>query len=171
MVIRQVWERRKIVTRGPSKLAKQQNNHRTVAHIINPRGNHAIRPCHWFSRHYLENCSSLNRHHYCPLNCLCRSPSWLPPSLPAGCHKKTEHRPQLQAHTASFWYACFKLKGISGSLCMLSRPIVDCDESCDLVSGFFSWGCFALSRAISWRSRFIEDSNFWFWYCGIQLAQ
>jgi hypothetical protein len=24
------------VTRGPSKLAKQPNNHKTVAHIINP---------------------------------------------------------------------------------------------------------------------------------------
>jgi len=53
----------------------------------------------------------------------------------------------------------------------LSRPIVGCDDSCDLVSWFFSWGCFALSRAISWRSQFIEDSIFWFWYCGIHLAQ
>jgi hypothetical protein len=36
----------------------------------------------------------------------------------------------------------------------VSRPIVGCDASCDLVSWFFSWGCFAWSRAISWRSQF-----------------
>ena len=36
MVIRQVWEKSEFVTRGPSKLAKQPNNHKTVAHIINP---------------------------------------------------------------------------------------------------------------------------------------
>ena len=48
----------------------------------------------------------------------------------------------------------------------MSEAIVGCDDSCDLVSWFFSWGCFALSRAISWRSQFIEDSIFRFWYCG-----
>ena len=31
-----VWEKSEFVTRGPSKLAKQPNNHNTVAHIINP---------------------------------------------------------------------------------------------------------------------------------------
>jgi len=31
----------------------------------------------------------------------------------------------------------------------LSRPIVGSDNSCDLVSCFFSWGCFALSRPIT----------------------
>ena len=31
-----------------TKLAKQPNNHKTVAHIINP-GRITIRPCHWFS--------------------------------------------------------------------------------------------------------------------------
>jgi len=36
MVIRQVWEKSEFVTRGPSKLAKQPNNHKTVAHVINP---------------------------------------------------------------------------------------------------------------------------------------
>jgi len=36
MVIRQVREKSEFVTRGPSKLAKQPNNHKTVAHIINP---------------------------------------------------------------------------------------------------------------------------------------
>jgi hypothetical protein len=41
----------------------------------------------------------------------------------------------------------------------VSRPIVGSDDSCDLVSWFSSSGCFALSRAISWRSRFIEE---WF---------
>ena len=38
----------------------------------------------------------------------------------------------------------------------VSRPIVGCDDSCDLVSWFFSWGCFAWSRAISWGSQFIN---------------
>ena len=37
------------VTRAPSKLAKQPNNRKIVAHIIIPRGNHTNRPCHWFS--------------------------------------------------------------------------------------------------------------------------
>ena len=45
MVIRQVWEKSEFVTRGPSKLAKQSNNRKTVAHIIIPgeiiRFNHA----------------------------------------------------------------------------------------------------------------------------------
>ena len=36
MVFRQVWEKSEFVTRWPSKLAKQPNNHKTVAHIINP---------------------------------------------------------------------------------------------------------------------------------------
>jgi len=36
MVLRQVWENSEFVTRGPSKLAKQPNNHKTVVHIINP---------------------------------------------------------------------------------------------------------------------------------------
>jgi len=34
--LRQVWKKSEFVTRGPSKLAKQPNNHKTVAHIINP---------------------------------------------------------------------------------------------------------------------------------------
>jgi hypothetical protein len=34
--LRRVWEKSEFVTRGPSKLAKQPNNHETVAHIINP---------------------------------------------------------------------------------------------------------------------------------------
>ena len=34
------------VSKGPSKLAKQPNNRKIVAHIINPRYYHAIRPCH-----------------------------------------------------------------------------------------------------------------------------
>jgi hypothetical protein len=33
------------VTRGPSKLTKQPNNRKTVAHSINPRGDHTICPC------------------------------------------------------------------------------------------------------------------------------
>jgi hypothetical protein len=37
------------VTRGPSKLAKQPNNRKTVAHNLNFKGNHTIRPCHWLS--------------------------------------------------------------------------------------------------------------------------
>jgi hypothetical protein len=49
MVIRQVWGKSKFVTREPSKLAKRPNTHKFVAHIINPRGNHTIRLCHWFS--------------------------------------------------------------------------------------------------------------------------
>jgi len=36
VVLRQVWEKSEFVTRGPSKLAKQPNNRKTVAHIINP---------------------------------------------------------------------------------------------------------------------------------------
>ena len=38
----------------------------------------------------------------------------------------------------------------------MSRPIVGCDDSCYLISWFISWGCFALSRAISWRGQFID---------------
>ena len=34
--LRQVWEKSKFVTGSSSKLAKQPNNHKTVAHIINP---------------------------------------------------------------------------------------------------------------------------------------
>ena len=49
VALRQVWEKSEFVTRGPSKLAKQPNNRKTVAHIINPRENHTVRPCHWFS--------------------------------------------------------------------------------------------------------------------------
>jgi hypothetical protein len=44
-----VWKKSAFVTREPSKLAKQPNNRKTVAHIINPRENHTICPCHWLS--------------------------------------------------------------------------------------------------------------------------
>ena len=37
------------VAREPSNLAKQPNNRKTVAYIRNPRGNHTVCPCHWFS--------------------------------------------------------------------------------------------------------------------------
>ena len=40
MVVRQVWKKSEFVTRGPSKLAKQPNNCKHVAHIINFRKNH-----------------------------------------------------------------------------------------------------------------------------------
>ena len=89
---------------------------------------------------------------------------WLfPPRFPDK-DRFTSSRPDSVLVTYS--HRCKNTKTTS-----LSRPIVGSDDSCDLVSWFFSWGYFALSRAISWRSQFIEDSIFWFWYCGIQLAQ
>jgi len=39
-------EKGEFVTGGPSKLTKQPNGRKTVAHIINLRENHTIRPCH-----------------------------------------------------------------------------------------------------------------------------
>jgi len=36
VVLRQVREKSEFVTREPSQVAKQPNNHKTVAHIINP---------------------------------------------------------------------------------------------------------------------------------------
>jgi hypothetical protein len=37
------------VTIGPSILAKHPKNRKTVAHVINPRDNHTICPCHPYS--------------------------------------------------------------------------------------------------------------------------
>ena len=43
----------RVVTREPYKLARQPNNRKTVANVINPRGNHTICPCYSFSMTFL----------------------------------------------------------------------------------------------------------------------
>jgi hypothetical protein len=75
--------------------------------------------------------------------------------------------PSSLSFAKSFGQCCQKpndstLTCTTVSLSFVSRPIVGSDDSCDLVSWFSVEVVFALSCAISWRSRFIEDSIFWF---------